>query len=414
MRISELVPEHPQDALRLTVVKALVGNRMRTLAKPSPALKQLHLDLKTYLEEALGRVSLSPVRNLLAHHKSRYFYQCDLKNAFPSVSAGRLAARLYMLDTNFGDISEILAFVERYCMVPELGLAQGAPASSLLFELLAEFWLDLPITKLLRKLERDGFPPVLYTRYVDDLTFSSEEEIGQHVRYKLREIIRKAGFTINDKKTSNTDRLERPVTITGGVLMPKRAPVLTGEFYNQFEKSLDRFLQGDISDQELWSLRGSMSWFHTLEVRIQGAQRNKQVRRLEDKVARAKAKLRKIFAAHPKHRFPKEWIQQLRAKVDIVAYVRKCLPYSWAPKATGIKCPCPFCGGTGSSRKARQTFTVSAKLQTFNCYKCKVHGDVIQFVRLHFKFEYQKAVKHLAAEVALPLPKKLHNKKPPT
>ena len=54
-----------------------------------------------------------------------------------------------------------------------------------------------------------------YTRYFDDLTFSSQSPISSEMRKKIRAIIENAGFRVNHRKSSVSDITKRPVVITG-------------------------------------------------------------------------------------------------------------------------------------------------------------------------------------------------------
>jgi hypothetical protein len=293
-----------------------------------------------------------------------------------------------------------------------------------MFELLCEQWLDEPILALLGQFEAQGFAPVVYTRYVDDLTFSSTEEIGQHVRYKLREIVRRAGFAINDRKTTYTDKSHRPVEITGGRLRYGKSAVLRQETYQQLERQLDMFLRHGAGEWALWSLKGRIAWFESLEYRVQGSDRTREIRRIGKKVRRAQQAFKKFQdrrdARKQKQKqkkrpsFPSEWLRELRMQADIVWYVRKRLPYDWAPKATSVKCPCPFCKpglrkATGVMRS--QTFTVSPVRRTFHCYNpvCGAHGDVIDFAMSFHGWDFKTAVMEIARECKIPLPKGLED-----
>lgn len=418
MWLSDVVSEYPRDALTFNIVKERVGKKVRTLAKPSPELKAVHRRLVAYLEERIGVVRHSPLTNLLTHNANRYVYQCDLKDAFPSVSPVLLATRLHAADDSLGTFDEVLTFVTDYCVRPKIGLAQGAPASSLMFELLCEQWLDEPILALLGELETRGFAPVMYTRYVDDLTFSSPEAIGQHVRYKLREIVRRAGFAINDRKTTYTDKSQKPVEITGGRLRYGKSAVLRQETYQQLERQLDMFLRHGAGEWALWSLKGRIAWFEALEYRVQGSDRTREIRRIATKVRRAKQAFKKFQDRRDarkqkqKPTFPSEWLRELRIQADIVWYVRKHLPYDWAPKATSIKCPCPFCKPglrRAAGRVRSQTFTVSPVRRTFHCYNpaCRAHGDVIDFAMSFHGWDFKTAVMEIARECKIPLPKGL-------
>jgi len=56
---------------------------------------------------------------------------------------------------------------------------------------------------------------LVYTRYLDDLTFSSNVPIGSKKRQAIRKIISKAKFKINHKKVVRADLSKRHAVING-------------------------------------------------------------------------------------------------------------------------------------------------------------------------------------------------------
>jgi hypothetical protein len=91
------------------------------------------------------------------------------------------------------------------------GLLVGAPASPDLFNLYADCVLD---TRLSSLAQRYG---MYYSRYLDDLLFSSEEDnsIGQKKRRAIRAIIADAGFAVSDHKSKLWDIRKGPIFVNG-------------------------------------------------------------------------------------------------------------------------------------------------------------------------------------------------------
>ncbi len=408
MRIAELLSGHPRDALTFVTKRRNIKGKRRTISKPSDELRAVHENLVEVIEKLVPGISQSPVRGALDHQLNRYFFQLDLKDAYPSVSASKLAAQLLLLDPWFGEAREVIDFVERYCMVPNLGLAQGAPCSPLLFELVARSWLDEPIGQLLAHHQEHKHAPITYTRYADDLNFSSAAEIPRYVRGQIRYIVGRAGFRVNEKKTSPGDRRTHPVVVTGVQLGRKRVTHTKG-FYDTLERQLEVLLSNSLLDVALPQLRGRIAWFKELEDRFDGAIRTERVNAIKEKLALCEPILAQKCPPKPqgkmRYRFDKQWLDELRQKVPVVPYVRSCMPqHQWAPKATGVRAPCPFCRARG------QSLTASPILQTFHCHKCKAHGDVIAFAMRFYGWNFLVAVVQLAKLAQLELPESYYKR----
>lgn len=144
----------------------------------------------------------SIVDNARIHVGHNYVFNLDLENFFTSISEARVIARLQYPPFNF---SKKLAFtIGGLCAVrkEENGevkfvLPQGAPTSPLLSNAVCDF-LDSKMRKLASKYGTH------YSRYADDITFSSMRNVYQEdgdFRKELQAIISKQGFKINKAKT---------------------------------------------------------------------------------------------------------------------------------------------------------------------------------------------------------------------
>lgn len=95
-------------------------------------------------------------------------------------------------------------------------------------------------------------------------------------------------------------------------------------------------------------------------------------------------------------RFPTAWLDELRARADIVAVVSSYVPLKKnGHRYTGL---CPF------HNEKTASFSVDEQKQLYHCFGCKAGGSVIQFVMEIEKLTFQEAVAFLADQLHMPLP----------
>ena len=95
-------------------------------------------------------------------------------------------------------------------------------------------------------------------------------------------------------------------------------------------------------------------------------------------------------------RFPPSWLDELRARADIVQIIGQHVQLKKnGRKHWGL---CPFHGEKTAS------FSVDGESQLYYCFGCKAGGSVIQFVMEYERLEFQDAVKYLADQLHIPLP----------
>lgn len=131
----------------------------------------------------------SPMRNAQRHVGSSHLLCIDLTNFFPSISKERVIEIWRSL--GYGEaVSEQLGAL---CTL-EGKLPQGAPTSPLLANLAAA-----ELDKKLKIVSSSvGYN---YTRYADDITFSSQHPIPVEFVKSVSDVVSACGFEVNKKKT---------------------------------------------------------------------------------------------------------------------------------------------------------------------------------------------------------------------
>ena len=140
----------------------------------------------------------SVVSNAKLHTGKHYVYNIDLKDFFPSIHFRRVKSVLQLPPLN---LSDELAFTVANLVSFKGVLPQGAPTSPIISNIIANR-LDRRLNGLAKKFNST------YSRYADDITFSSDHNIYQpdsEFIIKMRDIINKENFRINPDKT----RLQR-------------------------------------------------------------------------------------------------------------------------------------------------------------------------------------------------------------
>ena len=100
-------------------------------------------------------------------------------------------------------------------------------------------------------------------------------------------------------------------------------------------------------------------------------------------------------------RFPSQWLDELRARADIVSVVSSYVTLKKnGHRYVGL---CPF------HNEKSPSFHVDEQKQLYHCFGCKAGGSVIQFVMEMEHLSFQEAVAHLAEQLHMPLPEMQHD-----
>lgn len=172
---------------QLDVILSCVSILLKSIYEPS--------------DVAMGFTSgRSVLKNAQIHVGHNYVFNIDLKDFFPSIPQTRVWKRLQLAPFNFSE--EIANILAGLCCSYDANfkanvLPQGSPASPLLTNAICD--------KLDRRMKgvakRFGLH---YSRYADDMTFSSMHNVyqeGSEFRAEIQRIISEQGFRMNESKT---------------------------------------------------------------------------------------------------------------------------------------------------------------------------------------------------------------------
>lgn len=201
----------------------------RKICAPSSPLKIIQKKLNQVLQAVYvpkasvhgfiyGRSILSNAkRHLEGKGNKRYIFNLDLKNFFPTITKPRVEGLFSAIPYNLPPkLARVIALLCCY----EFKLPQGAPTSPIISNMICA-----KMDTQLRRFAKDN--KCVYTRYADDITFSTtipsfpvaiakyDEETNNIVVGKdLRAIIELNGFEINNKKVRLQSKNKRQ-EITG-------------------------------------------------------------------------------------------------------------------------------------------------------------------------------------------------------
>ncbi len=139
-----------------------------------------------------SHVSAAPgiMSNAKTHVGRKYVLNLDISDFFPGISAKRI---LDLLLSPLFRLNEKEATAIALLCTWKGSLPAGAPTSPAL----ANF-ICLPMDEALSRFAQSR--KLNYSRYADDLSFSTDTHIGNDEIYAIRQIISDAGFKLNDKK----------------------------------------------------------------------------------------------------------------------------------------------------------------------------------------------------------------------
>jgi RNA-directed DNA polymerase len=172
------------------------SGKTRIISAPKTYLKSVQWWI---LDNILNKVSFEDVVtgfvrgrgvvfNANVHFGSKHLYNTDLEEFFPNISSDKV----FLLWKDFGYPDEVCKQLTNLCTLSD-GLPQGAPTSPVLANLACRE-LDVRLSELSANMG------IKYSRYADDMTFSSHSYIDADFKDRVNDIIRDCGFSENLKK----------------------------------------------------------------------------------------------------------------------------------------------------------------------------------------------------------------------
>ena len=220
-------PNHEIRYINFEIPKKSGG--VRKISSPVNGLKDiltyvniLFQSLYTPSQNVMGFVpGKSVVDNAMMHIHQNYVFNIDLKDFFSSIRQPRVWKRFQLKPFNFGiPVSNVLAGLCCIRLDNERGpifvLPQGAPTSPIITNMICDT-LDRRLKGLAKRFGLN------YSRYADDITFSSMHNVydeNSEFRKELKRIISDQGFTINSKKT-RLEKLGARQEVTGLIVSDK-------------------------------------------------------------------------------------------------------------------------------------------------------------------------------------------------
>ena len=217
------------------------GGGSRKINAPSADLMLLQRRLSDLLQDCVEEINQAKKRkdqlahgfkrgrsiitNATKHRKRKYVLNIDLQDFFGTINFGRV--RGFFLKERSFTLHPAVATVLAQIACHQNSLPQGSPCSPVISNLIGHV-LDIHLGKL-------AFDTgCTYSRYADDITFSTNKQIfpssiaklvpdekhNWEVGPKLQEIVNRAGFTINPRKTRMQYRTSRQ-DVTGLVVNSK-------------------------------------------------------------------------------------------------------------------------------------------------------------------------------------------------
>ncbi len=193
----EKLPELKPDKINGGFKKYKDGTLKVRIIRPSKGkLKILQKNIKANI---LSKISLpqnvhdgvrkrSNISNAKPHQGKKFQFTTDLQNFYPSIKSRQVYDCFLKLGFSNHFSSLITKFSTWKGEIP-----QGAPTSTAVSNLVF-LKTDIELINLCNNYE------ITYTRYIDDLTFSSQKDFRLIIP-KLLEIVTKSGFKISYRKT---------------------------------------------------------------------------------------------------------------------------------------------------------------------------------------------------------------------
>lgn len=218
------------------------GGDRRTIHNPQGELKTIQQNLNVFLQAAyyvikppcaygfIPRPTDEPrprniYTNALVHEGSEWVLNLDMKDYFHTVTS----RHLNWIFKELFELPEALSLHLIGLCTCKGVLPMGAPTSPVLSNL-AALPLDAELQGIAARYN------ALYTRYVDDLTFSFDAEPDILFTNVVREAVERHGFTLNESKIKLTRKRDHP-EVTGLILKPPK-PDVSKTFLKHLKKDI--------------------------------------------------------------------------------------------------------------------------------------------------------------------------------
>lgn len=242
------------------------GKGFRVIAQPSAPVKALQRELVSILEGYVSvhdcamayREGVSIFDNASKHKDNDYLLKMDFKDFFPSIDPTTVLG-LIMSQCPIAERGDIPYLLSILCRRPRgsdnFVISIGAPSSPFISNAYM-YAFDEALTKLLAD------KGISYTRYADDLTFSTiEKGTLFEVPALVKRVLVDSGYKtikVNDEKTVFSSKKHNR-HVTGLVLTNDGRVSLGRPKKREIRTLIFKYLNGELSKPEVESLKGLAS-----------------------------------------------------------------------------------------------------------------------------------------------------------
>lgn len=223
--------------------------------------------------------------NVIRHKKGRYFLKLDFKNFFPSIISNDFCPIVKNWAQKTGstiDCNELLETVRVSCFYLDDKLPIGYPSSPIISNIvMSEF--DTKITSLLTNKEEYGLSK--YTRYADDLTFSTNlKGACNKIKESVESIV---GSLTSPKLQLNSDKTRFVSSSGGSALITGLRICYDGhitihrKYKDKIRLLLSLYKKDKLSDIDLRSLKGHLSYIKYADGRFYTKLQNKHLETID-------------------------------------------------------------------------------------------------------------------------------------
>ena len=226
---SELV-DHPVKVLDYYhIYQMKTGKKLRWIQEPIGELKRLQQALLPFLDKfpfhsaCTARSEFSIADNAEPHHNSSIILKLDIKDFFPNTDIPKILEGINSIPPENNifsrDIVNPILLLGTVPLGPNRILPIGAPTSPILANIAAT-----PIDYLIEEVA--NIYHFKYTRYVDDITLSSNRGRDSRLLDEIQDIIYMAGYRLNNKKTQWIESCEnKKYEVTGVKLETEKSNI---------------------------------------------------------------------------------------------------------------------------------------------------------------------------------------------
>ena len=249
----------------------------RVVYQPSKKLKiiqywldnNIYKSLKVHESATAYQKDKSIKFNAIRHQEGRYFLKLDFKDFFPSIKFSDFAPYVQSWNSATSspfDENELLETIRYSCFYLGDTLPIGYPTSPIISNIVM-YEFDYKIISLLSDKEKYG--ESVYTRYADDITFSTDLK-GACKRIKT--------LVSKELKSMNSPSLKLNPSKTRFVSSPGGSAFITGlrvcydghitihrKYKDKIRLLISLYEKGSLSQEEVSSLKGHLSYIRHVD-----------------------------------------------------------------------------------------------------------------------------------------------------